>query len=627
MQPLDWNVPNKNVDEISLGTHLRQIKNGFMDESKAIHKRPGLKLFADLQSGKGIDGKYSWAAKEMEVCVSNTNVYAITSDTGTVTTLGLGLMQLDSRVSFVEIFDITNNELRLFMANGGDVIWTNGVTTGTVSGALTPKQCKAITSIDTYLLALSSDVPYGFVWSVVGDPTNFGTGAGSHSSQLFSEQASSIGVNNDKLYVFSSSYIEVYYSTGDAVPFAPVPGGVLNYGISGPYATAYLADIIFVLNPERDVVAINNFSMNILSGNYAKFIQELSVVSDVEFDLVKGYGGRKWLLMTFKDANITIVYDIVSKAFYEWGTWNGVSDDKFDGRCYSFNPVWDKHLIGSRSSSLIYEIDVNTYTDNGNPIHTEITTAHYNPANFDFCNSEKLLIDVKCGVTTGEAEILLPTPTRISYSGEPDIEVTDVIVGSFGTRARFVTPSTTGMSGTYLMASSEPSYNISFSPIIIDETHFELWEGSYIIAYAGAATGFANRPLSPALFTFSTPHNLVDGDEIIISGTTNYNGNYIPAIISSTSFTIPVAFAGDEISSIVIVKMVPNEFSFFWQKRDNRETPWSNQVEITLRREGATAMHDPLFGLGRYRTRQHRITHQDNSEFVVNRIMEHMTHE
>lgn len=470
MQPLPWDVPNKNVDEVSLTTNLRLISNGYMDEAKAIHKRPGLKVFADLNSGRGTDGKYSWNAKAMEICVSNSNVYKIDSDTGTVTQIATGIMQLDYRVSFVEIYDVTSKELRLFMANGGQVYWTNGTTGAYCTGALAPTICFGITAIDTYLLCMDAQNPYGFNWSVVGDPTNIN--GGSASSQLFDDEVLSLGVNNDKVYVFSSSYIEVYYSTGDAVPFSPVPGGVINYGIASRDATAYLADIIFTLNPERDVLSINNFSMTILSFNYAKYIQSLSVVNDVEFDLVKGYGGRKWLVMTFKDANLTLVYDLVTKAFYEWGTWNGVSNDKLDVRCYSYNNIWDKHLIGSRTTSIIYEMDVNTFNDNGQPIHTEVITGNYQQAGFDYINSEMTMVDTKRGVGSLEVE---------------------------------------------------------------------------------------------------------------------------PA--------------------------------FTWQYRDNRENTWSNQVEIPLGLSGDCKLADPLRNTGRYRSRQHRIIHQDDSEFVLNKIYEKVSHE
>lgn len=472
MNALTWDVPNKNVDESSLTTNLRQIKNGFMDEAKAIHKRPGLKVFANINSGSGIDGCYAWNAMNCVIVVSNTNVYSIYSDSGYSTLIASGVMKLNIRASFVEIFDVANNELRLFMANGGQVYWTNGTTGGYVNGALAPTACYGLTGIDTYLLALDTANPYGFNWSVVGDPTNFGTGAGSASSQLFDDKTLSIGVNNDKIYVFSSSYIEVYYSSGNAVPFEPVPGGVLNYGIASRDATAYLADIIFTLNTERDLIMINNFSMSVLSFNYARLLQSLSVVNDAEFDLVKGYGGRKWVLMSFNDANLTVVYDIITKAFYEWGSWDGSKDNKLNAHCYSYSSVWGKHLIGSRDQAIIYEIDINTFSDFGTAIHTEIVTGHYQHAGMDIVNSEATLIDCKRGV------------------GTLDIE---------------------------------------------------------------------------------------------------------PAAV--------------------------------WDVADNRENTFSNQVDIPLGRAGETGLPNPIYGTGRYRTRQHRITHQDNSEFVLNKIYEKVTHE
>ncbi len=470
MQKIPWTVPNKNEDEFSLITNLVSIKDAYMEASKTIIKRPGLRKFISLGTDKPTDGQFSWKSKNIAIFVSGTNIYKITNKAGDLVEIAAGVLEQDTKVSFAELYDVTAGELRLFMANGGSIIWTNGTTYGTISGGLTPARCGALTAIDTYLLVTDLDNPYSFHQSVVGDPTNFGTGATTYSSQVLTDPILNIGVVNDKVYVFSSSFIETYYDTGDAVPFSPVPSGIINWGVASRDAIAYLGDLIFILTPERDPMVIQNYSINYLPDDYAKFFQTISVVNDVEFELVKSFGGKKWIIMKFKDANLTVVFDIKTKCFYEWGYWINDSYDRFIGRGYGFAPQWDYHLIGDHRNDLVYIFDKDVYQDNSNPIRTEILTAHYVPNNTNITNSVRTLIDCKNGVGDITKE-------------SPEVQ---------------------------------------------------------------------------------------------------------------------------------------------WQTRDNREVGFSNQVSIPLKTLGNSSIDDPINNTGRYKSRQHKLVHQDNSEFVLYAIYEEL---
>jgi len=147
------------------------------------------------------------------------------------------------------------------------------------------------------------------------------------------------------------------------------------------------------------------------------------------------------------------------------------------------------------------------------------------------------------------------------------------------------------------------------------------------IPFTTTATGVFNRSASPTLIN-AYSHGLDDGALINILGTTSYNGTYNITVVDANSFTIDVTFAGDESASMIIVSEVRNsEPAFTWQTRDNRENTWNNQIEIPLGLSGDCKLADPLRNTGRYRSRQHRIIHQDDSEFVLNRIYEKVSHE
>ena len=405
IREVPFDVPDRSVDQISLTKNLYLLQDGWMDKANRIHGRPGLKSFVDFGTNSRICLNKYWAAKKMSIVVTGGNIYSVTNKAGAYTLLAAGALNAGTRVSCTEIYDTHDSKLKLFLANGGSIIWTDGITYGTVTGGIAPTHCFKVTSLDEYLLCTDADDPYVWKQSVVGEPTNFGTGATSYSDQVMTDEIVHIDVNNDKVYVFSNSFAAVYYDTGGDPPFAPVPGGVINWGAVSSNAVAMLGDLIFMFSPERDLWRITNFTPANVSEQYAMRLQQgIAVANDVEFDMIKFFGGRKWLVMNFNDAGISIVYDVTKKAFYEWGTWQGRNYTAFKGRCYSFATDWRMHTLGDGELGILWELSPDCHKDGTLPIRVEIVTGNYAWNNFLPVDVIRTYVDVKRGVGAGSAD-------------------------------------------------------------------------------------------------------------------------------------------------------------------------------------------------------------------------------
>ena len=75
--------------------------------------------------------------------------------------------------------------------------------------------------------------------------------------------------------------------------------------------------------------------------------------------------GHNFWVVFFPTANATWVYDTAVGLWHERGKWNTITNsfDAHLGQCHAY--CFGKHLVGDRASGNVYELDVNTYADNG----------------------------------------------------------------------------------------------------------------------------------------------------------------------------------------------------------------------------------------------------------------------
>jgi hypothetical protein len=155
-------------------------------------------------------------------------------------------------------------------------------------------------------------------------------------------------------------------------------------------------------------------------------------------------------------------------------------------------------------------------------------------------------------IFTGIQEYNTLTATHMTYALEPERNISGV--DSFFGNARCFSDwifTADGETADVVINTPITQYNgnriITGIPSMAQGTFFPG------VAFAGNTTGTLNKALSPLKIT-SANHGLFDGDIIIITGTTNYNGQYTVFIDDVNNFTINAQFVADESATMIIKK-------------------------------------------------------------------------
>jgi hypothetical protein len=105
--------------------------------------------------------------------------------------------------------------------------------------------------------------------------------------------------------------------------------------------------------------------------------------------------GHTFYALTADDLNTTFVYDLETKLWHERAYLNnGTYESDLASSCiFAFNKV----LVGDRASSNVYQLKMDTYSDNGDPILRQRTFTHISDRGNSF-KIARLVVDFEYGV-------------------------------------------------------------------------------------------------------------------------------------------------------------------------------------------------------------------------------------
>ena len=316
----------------------------------SLHAFPGYKVFSTLSgSGRGMTKRDG-----VLFAVSGLSFYEVDSS---------GVSDEKGTIAGTSICDFASNETQIFIANGADpylygdtlqqitdddvhepttVTWINGYF---VMDSQENKGEFVTTKIDTTLTAAD-----------IVDSLDFAT-AEAHPDDILK------AINyNQYVYFFGSESTEPWWNSGTGTPpFDRVQGAVLPFGIAGQYAAYADDEAIFVLDNERiprKIVGLQHVPI----GNEA-LGREFSTYSDVSDCQVYSYllDHQKFVQYNFPTANRSWVYHERSNSWVQKSY--GVDDARDRGMSYCF--CYGKHLVQDHENGIIYEMDFDTFTDNG----------------------------------------------------------------------------------------------------------------------------------------------------------------------------------------------------------------------------------------------------------------------
>lgn len=316
-----------------------------------LHAYPGKKLFG-TQSGGSDRGMYSH--KNILYKVTGTKLYSVNSS-GTHTELG----------------DIAGTERCVFAGIGDNVVIVTDGTAYQYNGSTVTQIADVDLETPNACAHLNNQIIYDgdggrFAVSDVGDATSI-NGLNYATAESNADDIIRPFVFNQTLYLCGEESIEPWWNSGQGnPPFDRIQGGIINVGIAGVHSICNSRDKVYFLANDHMCYALRGSSYAALEPLFPEPLAEE----------VRGYGRISDAIMWSIDLDgtniiyLTFPFQDKTWAFVEGGEWFQLSSGLEGGRdlANSYVYAFRKHLIADYTSGNIYELDYDTYTDNGETI-------------------------------------------------------------------------------------------------------------------------------------------------------------------------------------------------------------------------------------------------------------------
>lgn len=301
------------------------------------------------------------AGSKLYVCIG-ANILSITT-AGVVTYLGV----------------ITTSTGNVFMAySGTQILITDGTAYGhyipTATDVLTDitdgdfPSASSCTWIDGYFIVTKTSTGQFYI-SALSDVTSwsateFDTAMGSPDNLVRCFQA------NNNLWLAGETSLEVWYDSANVdFPFERVQGALIEDGLAGAAAICLIRDQLYFLSNKLEVLRTVGYQREKLSTIHLdKEIQSYTTTSDAVIYEYRA-DGHIFLVLTFPTADKTWVYDTTTDFWHEWQSYITAGTATYARHRGALGFFFNgKYIVGDHSSGTLLELDMATYTDNGQVI-------------------------------------------------------------------------------------------------------------------------------------------------------------------------------------------------------------------------------------------------------------------
>lgn len=352
---------------------------------------PGLKRWATLEGGS-IRGTLRFNAM-MSIIVAGTNVYLMDTD-------GLGTLigQVDSLTTPVSM---ASNGAVVFIATG-----PNGFIATPASLNVTQISNPAFTGadrvdfIDGYFVF---NKPGTGQFQITGlfttniDPLDFATAEGSPDLLL------SLIVDHREIWLFGEESTEVFFNSGNQdFPFQRIQGAFIQQGIAAKNSPARFNGAVVWLSANEAgqgmVVAAAGYQPTRISNHALEFAMQGYPRIDDAVGFVYQQEGHEFYFLNFPAGNATWVYDASTQLWHE-RAWRDPADGSLNRhRAQCAMSFANKILVGDWANPLVYQFDLDTYTDDGGILPSIRQAPHVASASNNLQFFHKLWIDMQTGV-------------------------------------------------------------------------------------------------------------------------------------------------------------------------------------------------------------------------------------
>jgi len=240
------------------------------------------------------------------------------------------------------------------------------------------------------------------------------------SAEASSDELLGVVVSQENVYLFSEKHLEVWYDAGNAnFPFSRVQNAVIGIGTVSGFSLGRINNTIFWLGQDKDgrgiVYAITGYQPKRIS----TFAIENMIRGLGDVSSARGWtyqqGGHAFYCLNLPGASTTWVFDATTQLWHERAYLAAGQYERHLGDCSAF--AFNTNVVGDYSSGKLYSLDVNNFTDNGNPIVRERTAPHVSE-NLNRIFHSRFCLDIETGVgTSGSGQGVNPQ-AMLSWSND-----------------------------------------------------------------------------------------------------------------------------------------------------------------------------------------------------------------
>ena len=206
------------------------------------------------------------------------------------------------------------------------------------------------------------------------------------------------------VYLMGEKTIETWWNSGVGnPPFDRVEQGIMQVGLDAIHSVANDDDHIYWLGDDLIVYAAQGAVKEPISPHAINREIEGFSTTDDAVGWCMNLRGQWFYCITFPVAEKTFVYPKGGE-WFEWSS--GTEGKRSTANSYAF--VYGKHLVGDYTSGDIFELDFDTYTDNGSTIIRQRDTGPLHGGLFGSpgkrieMNRFELIMETGTGLLTGQ---------------------------------------------------------------------------------------------------------------------------------------------------------------------------------------------------------------------------------
>lgn len=362
------------------------------------YQRPGKKLLAippALGSGRGL------------YRATNGDLYATVDDI---------LYYVSPSYVFSAVGNVGHGTSVISMAdNGQDVGNQIVVVNGTVNGWVIDMTSRAFAAISdmtgtfvganrvdylqSYFLFNAPGTPYWYI-SLPNSVTFNALDVAAKAS--YADSIQTLGVRQREVWLIGTLTTEPWYLSGAAdFPFEAIASTFVSYGTVAIYSMQSIDVSLFWLSQDLkgQGIAVKSDGYNAKKiSTYAleQEWQQYETLSDVVSSTYQIAGHTFWVL-SFPTADKTWVYDLATEQWYQ-STWVDNNGVEHRDRVAFYAHAYDKVIGQDWETGLLYEIDTETFTDNGDAIFFRRGFPHLQNE-MKRITHWSLTADMQCGTT------------------------------------------------------------------------------------------------------------------------------------------------------------------------------------------------------------------------------------